>query len=107
MKKTFSTLLLAAVMGLPLFTTACAHHRHETVGAYTDDRTLSATIKSDLLRDPIVRASDVNVSTYRGEVQLSGFVNSQDQKDRAGRIAASTPGVTAVHNDLLVRTGRY
>ncbi len=106
MKKTMALMLLLGVTILPLtFTTACATH-HRTVSTYVDDQTLSATIKSNLLRDPLVRGSDINVTTYNREVQLSGFVASQDQKNRAGQIAASTPDVRAVHNDVLVRTGR-
>jgi hyperosmotically inducible protein len=46
------------------------------------------------------------VTTYKGVVQLSGFVENQAQKDRAGEVARQTSGVADVHNDLIVPTGR-
>jgi len=108
MKKNISyALLITALAVLPLgFTTGCARHHYHSSRVYVNDKTVSARIKSDLLRDRIVHGEDVDVTTYNGEVQLSGFVRTQEEKNRAAQIAASVPGVAAVRNDLIVRTGR-
>ena len=102
---------LALVVGLnalPLvFTTGCAvTSGRESAGQYTDDKTITAKVKTALARDPIAKANQINVTTFKGVVQLSGFVDTQEQKDRAGQLARDTKGVSEVHNDLVVPTGR-
>ena len=102
---------LALVVGLnalPLvFTTGCAvTSGRESAGQYTDDKTITAKVKTALTRDPIAKAHQINVTTFKGIVQLSGFVDTQEQKDRAGQLARDTKGVSEVHNDLVVPTGR-
>lgn len=100
------TILAVALAALPLsFTTGCSNHFHQSQ-AFVDDQATTARIKSDLLRDRAVNGQDIYVSTYQGRVELTGYVASQQEKDRAGLIASSEPGVTRVHNDLVVRTGR-
>jgi osmotically-inducible protein OsmY len=108
MKKNIScAILVAALTALPLgLTTGCVHHHHQRSNDYVNDQTTTARIKSDLLRDPFVKGENVFVSTYKGQVELTGFVDTQEQKYRAGQIAAREPGVAQVHNDLIVRTGR-
>ncbi len=109
MKKsiTYALVCLGLVTAPLLFTTGCAVTRgQETVGQYGHDKTITAKVKSALAADPVVKAHDVNVTTYRNDVQLSGFVDSQEQKVRAGQIAQGISGVEAVHNDLIVKTGR-
>ena len=71
-----------------------------------DDKTLGTKIKTALTRDPTVKAHQVNVTAFRGAVQLSGFVDSQEQKDRATEIIKNMDGVKELHNDLVVATGR-
>ena len=94
--------VIPAVLG-----TGCAVTRHEeTAGQYTDDSTITAKVKTDLYKDPLVKGSEVNVKTMKGVVQLSGFIDSQEAKDRAGEIARSVKGVVNVHNDLILPTGR-
>jgi len=67
---------------------------------------MSTKIKTALARDPEVKAHQVNVTTFRGSVQLAGFVDSQAQKDRATEIIKNMEGVKELHNDLVVATGR-
>ena len=94
--------VIPAVLG-----TGCAVTRgEETAGQYTDDSTITTEVKSSLYSDPAVKGTQVNVTTMKGVVQLSGFVDSQEAKDRAGQIARSTKGVVDVHNDLVLPTGR-
>jgi hyperosmotically inducible periplasmic protein len=101
-------ILAASLAALPAsMMTGCAvTSGRETAGEYTDDKTTTAKIKTALARDPMVKAHQVNVTTFRGEVQLSGFVDSQEQKDRATEIIQNMEGVTTLHNDLVVATGR-
>jgi osmotically-inducible protein OsmY len=109
MRKQLVNLLVMAslVAGPGTFITGCAVMRHqETAGEYGSDSKITARIKTDLYKDHLVKGTEVNVSTMNGVVQLSGFVESQQAKDRAGEIARSIPGVADVHNDLVLPTGR-
>lgn len=101
-------MLLASLAATPLvFTTGCAvAQRRETLGENFDDKAITAKVKTALYKDPIVKGHEVNVTTFRGVVQLSGFVENQAQKDRAGELAREAKGVIDVHNDLVVPTGR-
>ena len=107
-KKIAFLMMLASVATVPLtFTTGCAVTQgRESMRENVDDKTISTKVKTALIRDPNVKASQVNVTTFKGVVQLSGFVENQSQKDRAGEIARQTSGVVDVHNDLIVPTGR-
>ena len=101
-------MLLAALAATPVvFNTGCAAtQRRETLRENVDDKTISAKIKTALYADPGVKGTQVNVTTFKGVVQLSGFVENQSQKDRAAELARETKGVVDVHNDLIVPTGR-
>ena len=70
----------------------------------TIDRATTAKVKAAMVGDPIVKALDVNVDTFRNVVQLSGFVETAEQKARAGQIAAGIQGVQSVQNNITLRT---
>jgi len=72
-------------------------------GRTSDDKELSSKIRKSLDEEPVFKFGNVDVKTYAGEVQLSGFVNTEEQKDRAGQIAAQTPGVMKVYNSLALK----
>ncbi len=101
-------LIAASLVSLPVgLTTGCAvTQKRETARAYVDDKEIATRIKTNLYRDPDVKGTQVKVTSLNGEVQLSGFVDSQFAKERAGQIAASTPGVVRVYNNLILPTGR-
>ena len=101
-------ILVASLAALPLsMMTGCAvTSGRESAGEYVDDKTMATKIKTSLMRDPTVKAHQVNVTAFRGSVQLSGFVDSQEQKDRATEIVKNMEGVKELHNDLVVATGR-
>ena len=107
-RKISYVLLLALSASAPLvFSTGCAVTRgRETMGQYTDDKVITSKVKTALVKDPAVKGGDVNVTTFQGVVQLSGFVENQTQKERAGELARQVNGVSEVHNDLIVQTGR-
>ena len=109
MKKQIANLMIGASLVLlpTTLTTGCAVARHqETAREYGEDAKITAQVKAKLYKDADVKGTQVDVTTMKGVVQLSGFVDSQTAKDRAGQIASSIPGVVDVHNDLILPTGR-
>ena len=87
-------LALAACAGSP---------KQESTGEYIDDTALTAKVKAALVNDPMVSALAVNVETFKGTVQLSGFVKSAAERERAHKVAHTVSGVTRVRNDIIVR----
>ena len=72
-------------------------------GRLLDDRHITADVKKSLKREPAYKFDDVNVDTFAGVVQLSGFVNNDAQRSRAEEIARNTPGTKAVSNGLALK----
>jgi len=105
--KTIKNIVLSAGLAsaIALVFAGCPGDRyHRSTGAYVDDKSTTAKVKADLITDQLVRGSQVKVQTYQGRVQLSGFVDTAQQKQRAGEIARRVNGVQWVKNDLLVKT---
>jgi len=101
--KTIKNILLASA--LTIVFAGCAGDRyHRSTGAYIDDKAITAKVKTDLFADPCVKGSEVKVEAYGGKVQLAGFCDTQQQKDRAAEIARRVNGVQWVKNDLIVKT---
>jgi osmotically-inducible protein OsmY len=95
------SLLLAS--GLPLV--GCADTRTtESTGHYIDDTAITTKVKAKLLADPATSAIQISVETYKGVVQLSGFVDSNVERDKAAEIARGVGEVKDVRNDLVVKT---
>jgi osmotically-inducible protein OsmY len=91
---------------LMLFATfvACAStSKQESTGQYIDDSVITTKVKSELAADDFLKSFQISVETYKGVVQMSGFVDSQKAVDTAGQIARSVKGVTSVKNDLIVK----
>lgn len=106
MKKSFTSLLalLAVASGLALLPAGCAGtSTRESTGEYVDDSGITTKVKSAFVRDPVVKAIDVKVETFKGVVQLSGFVDTQDQKARAELLARNTAGVQDVKNNIAIK----
>lgn len=96
--------LAATVVSLVLLAGCAASPSHDSTGQYIDDTTITARVKTKLLTTSGVSGSEIGVETVRGgEVQLSGFAGSTEEKQRAGEIARSVQGVTQVHNDIRIR----
>jgi hyperosmotically inducible protein len=107
MKMSVSTLvtLLALGTGVATFSSGCAGTAtRESTGEYIDDATTTTKVKAAFVKDPLVKALDVKVDTFKGTVQLSGFVDTAEQKTRAEQIAAGINGVTAVKNNITLKT---
>jgi osmotically-inducible protein OsmY len=102
--------IAAALSALALFAAGCATDKGQgdqsrSAGQFTDDAALTARVKTAIATDVGAgTAANVNVTTYRGEVQLSGFVDSEDNAKRAADAARNVPGVQMVKNDLQVKS---
>jgi hyperosmotically inducible protein len=82
---------------------ACSATRtQESAGEVVDDSVLTAKVKTALIEDPVTKAGQIEVETYRGVVQLAGVVDSQESKARAVELARAVSGVKEVRNDLRV-----
>ena len=87
-------LLLAACAGSP---------GQSSTGEYIDDTVLTTRVKSALLNDASVSGFSIHVETYKATVQLSGFVKTVAERNRAVQLARAVPGVRQVRNDILIR----
>jgi hyperosmotically inducible protein len=95
-------LTLAIVLSIVL--AACAGTANESsTGEYIDDTVLTSRVKSILLNDPDVSGLSVNVESFKGTVQLSGFVKTVAERNRAVKLAQGAEGVKRVKNDILIR----
>jgi hyperosmotically inducible periplasmic protein len=98
--------LVLCVGGLALVAgvSGCAGDRYnQSTGEHIDDRATSSRVKSALSSDPDYKYPGVNVTTFKGTVQLSGFVDSRTQKNRAEDIAKTVSGVREVKNSITVK----
>lgn len=95
-------LVIAGLMAGPL--AACAGTRtQESTGEYVDDSVISNKVRAQLLSDRDLNMFKIDVTTFKGEVQLSGFVDNADAKARATQVAQNVEGVKIVHNNLVVK----
>jgi hyperosmotically inducible protein len=98
-----TALLCASTLAAVALVGCAATPHHESTGAYFDDATVTSKVKADLIEDPLTKARDISVTTDQGIVQLSGFVDSKEQRDEAVRIATAVSGVRSVQDDLHVK----
>jgi len=99
--KRFSALFLAAAFVSAL---GCAGSAtQESTGEYVTDSWITTKVKASLAEDPQVKATQVNVETFKGVVQLSGFVSSSAAIQQAVRITNGIKGVTSVKNDIRIK----
>ena len=92
-----AALLLVTVAG-------CANtEKHESVGQYIDDSAITTSVKTAFAVDPTLKATEINVETYKGVVQLSGFVAHPADIPAATVVARKVRGVKEVKNDMVVK----
>jgi osmotically-inducible protein OsmY len=75
----------------------------EGTGEYVDDSVITTKIKSAILNDSSLKVNEINVETFKGVVQLSGFVRSQTDIDKAVQVARGVAGVKSVKNDMRIK----
>ena len=93
----FFALLLASLIG-------CASTpKQEGTGEYVDDGVITTKVKAAIFNEPTLKSTEINVETFKGVVQLGGFVSSQADINKAAEIARSVKGVKAVKNDMRLK----
>ncbi len=104
MKSGILTMIVAVMATVSM--AACSPTRTtRSAGETLDDATVTAKVKTALARDPATSAFSIDVESYRGDVQLNGFVDTADMKSAATRVAKSVNGVKRVSNNLEVSSG--
>ena len=93
----FLTIVLASVWGCG--STA----KQEGTGEYVDDSVITTKVKAAIFNDSTLKVNEINVETFKGVVQLSGFVRSQTDIDRAVQVARGVAGVKSVKNDMRIK----
>ena len=100
--KVVAGLLMAAVMAITL--SACAPTAtKEGTGGYIDDTVITTKVKAQLLNDDSLKSTEINVETFKGKVQLSGFVSSPQMANRAVTVTRSVEGVKSVVNNMQIK----
>lgn len=97
---------LAALAGAVLMATAlgCASTaKQEGTGEYVDDTVITTKVKAAIFKDATLKSAEINVETFKGTVQLSGFVNSREDVNKAVSVARNVSGVKSVKNDMRVK----
>lgn len=80
-----------------------ATSKQEGTGEYIDDSVLTTKVKAAVFNEPSLKSTEINVETFKGVVQLSGFVNSQADINKAADVARDVKGVKSVKNDMRVK----
>ena len=104
--KHLSRIFTAFFLSLLLLTAAgCASTpKQEGTGEYVDDAVISNKVRAALLNEPGLSSSDVKVETFKGVVQLSGFMNSRTEINKAVAAAHTVSGVKSVKNDMRIKS---
>ncbi len=99
--KRLSTFILMLV--LASFLGCASTSKQEGTGAYFDDTAITAKVKAAVLNEPTLKSAEINVETFKGVVQLSGFVQSQADINQAVEVARHVTGVKSVKNDMRLK----
>ena len=102
-KALWKPFVVALVAAMTIAACTSSSRTTESTGEYVDDATITSKVKAALLGDSGLKSFDIGVETYKDVVQLSGFVNSEQIKARAGQVAAGVSGVRGVENNLVVK----
>lgn len=98
-------IFLSSLVGLAAY--GCTETpTHESTGQYVDDSAITAKVKTQLLHDSLTQGLNIDVETYKGIVELSGFVNTASEKEHAQVVAEDVEGVKGVRNALVVKTAQ-
>jgi len=103
--KKLSTYLSAAFLAVILLTAVgCASTAtQEGTGEYVDDSVITTKVKAAIFNEPTLKSSEINVETFKGVVQLSGFVGSQTAINKAVELSRQVRGVKSITNDIRIK----
>jgi osmotically-inducible protein OsmY len=93
----FAAAALATMLGCASTAT------QESTGEYIDDSAITAKVKTALFNEPALKSNEISVETFKGRVQLSGFVSSRANIDTAVQVAQAVGGVASVKNDMQLK----
>jgi len=99
--KRFSAVLL--MLSLAFFLGCASTAKQEGTGEFVDDSVITTKVKAAVLNEPTLKSAEINVETFKGVVQLSGFVSSQADISKAVEVARGVPGVKSVKNDMRLK----
>jgi osmotically-inducible protein OsmY len=95
--------VLVAAVALTAFAGCASTTRQESTGQYIDDTAITTSVKAAIFNEPGLKSAEINVETFKGRVQLSGFVSSRASSERAVQVAQGVNGVTSVSNDMRIK----
>ena len=95
--------VLVAAVALTALAGCASTQNRESTGQYIDDTAITTSVKAAIFNEPGLKSSEINVETFKGRVQLSGFVSSRASVDRAVQVAQGVKGVSSVANDMRVK----
>jgi len=95
--------LLICIGLIAVFVGCASTPTRESSGEFVDDSAITTKVKAEIFNDPALKVFQINVETFKGEVQLSGFVDSAQSVKKAGELARSVKGVKSVKNSLIVK----
>jgi osmotically-inducible protein OsmY len=99
--RTFAAFLAVLIVALAMGCASTA--KQEGTGEYVDDTVITAKVKAAVFNEPSLKSAEINVETFKGVVQLSGFVNSQADINKAVEVARGVAGVTSVKNAMRLK----
>jgi osmotically-inducible protein OsmY len=95
--------ILVAAVALTALAGCASTQRQESTGQYVDDTVITTKVKAAIFNEPTLKSAEINVETFKGRVQLSGFVSNRASIDRAVAVTRAVGGVTSVTNDMRVK----
>lgn len=97
------TATFAAAVAITAVGCASSNPTSKSAGEYVDDAVITTKVKAAFAADPTVKATEINVETFKGVVQLSGFVHTAADIGKAVEVARGVKGVTSVKNDMRLK----
>ena len=94
---------LVCIVLVTAFLGCASTPKREGTGEYLDDSAITTKVKAAIFNEPTLKVFQINVETFKGEVQLSGFVDSAQSVSKAGEVARGVKGVRSVKNNLIVK----
>jgi osmotically-inducible protein OsmY len=95
--------VLLAALAVATLSGCASTQKQESTGQYIDDTVVTTSVKAAIFNEPTLKSAEINVETFKGRVQLSGFVSNQASINRAVQVTQAVKGVSSVANDMRVK----